>query len=131
MLDEGEILNALQFAAKFHEICIVGSLTAMVMHIVRRRLVGKGIPFGLVVSGYQASSLEFIFSKSMWASFRRGEALFVLCLVLVIIFASLVGPSSAIAMIPSLDWFPVSDPYNGQSLVVSAQCRHGGHDSKE
>ena len=120
MLGQDEIMNALQFAAKLHEIFIVGSLTAIVMHIVRRRLLGRGIPFGLLTSGYQASSVEFLFSKSMWASAFRtwSDFFFVVFLALVIIYASMVGPSSAIALIPNLDWWPVSNPFNGLPLTT-------------
>ena len=40
--------NLLQFAAKLHEIVIVGSLTSIVVHRIRKRLVSsRGLPFGL------------------------------------------------------------------------------------
>ena len=111
------VLHLLQFAAKLHEIIIVGSLTTMVMYFLRRRLVDShGIPLGLLTGAYQASTLSALFNKSIWAGGLRREGLFTLLLVLSIIYANVVGPSSAIAMIPNLDWWPVANPFSSQPL---------------
>ena len=87
-----EITNSLQFAAKIHEIFIVASLSAMLMHVVRRKLLrDKGVPLGLLTSGYQASAVEFFFSKAMWASFiKRQNVTFTVLLALTIIYANTV-----------------------------------------
>ena len=84
----------------------------MVMHRIRKRLCSsKGLPFGLLSSGYQVSSAEFLFSSSLWSGFSKDVWL-VLALAATVIFANVVGPSSAIAMIPRLDWWSVNAPFN-------------------
>ncbi len=111
-ISDNQVNNLLQFAAKLHELFIVGSLTSMVMHRIRKRLCSsKGLPFGLLSSGYQVSSAEFLFSSSLWSAFSRDGWL-ILTLAATIIFANVVGPSSAIAMIPRLDWWVVHAPFN-------------------
>ena len=111
-ISDSQVNNLLQFAAKLHELLIVGSLTSMVMHRIRKRLCSsKGLPFGLLSSGYQASSAEFLFSSSLWSAFSKDVWL-VLTLAATIIFANVVGPSSAIVMIPRLDWWDVNAPFN-------------------
>ncbi len=37
---------------------------------------------------------------------------------LTVIYANMVGPSSAIVIIPLLDWYPVTTPYNGQTVTA-------------
>lgn len=59
LFTDTKALNALQFAAKLHEIVIVGSLSSIVLHHVRRKLMNaEGIPLGLLASGYQPGSVE-------------------------------------------------------------------------
>ena len=111
-IPDSQVNNLLQFAAKLHELFIVGSLTSMVMHRIRKRLCSsKGLPLGLLSSGYQASSAEFLFSSSLWSAFSKDGWL-ILTLADTVIFANVVGPSSAIAMIPRLDWWDVQAPFN-------------------
>ncbi|MCJ1470149.1 hypothetical protein MMC07_008794 [Pseudocyphellaria aurata] len=106
-IPDNQVKNLLQFAAKLHEIFIVVSLTAIVMHHVRRRLVSsRGLSFGLLSSGYQVSSIKFFFSKSFQSAIFT-EGLLFLTVAATMIIVNLVGPSSAIAMIPKLDWWKV------------------------
>lgn len=110
----------LQFPAKLHEILIVGSLSAIVLHIFRRMLVGiHGIPLGLMVGAYQIGSAEYLISKSFvkplrHSLFHRHYKTFLvsLSLGLAIIYSFLVGPASAAAIIPILDWWDVTNPFN-------------------
>ena len=111
-ISDNQANNFLQFAAKLHEIVIVGSLTAIVMHHIRKRLVSsKGLPFGLLSSGYQVSSAEFLFSRGFRSAFSTDGTL-ILTLAATIIFVKVVGPSSAIVVIPRLDWWNVRTPFN-------------------
>ncbi|KAI1856216.1 hypothetical protein JX265_011728 [Neoarthrinium moseri] len=120
--DQEEVANALQFPAKLHEIFIVCSLSAIIFSIVRRRLIGtRGIPFGFLMGGYQAGSTEYLFSKSFWAPLRhsfmnkkKGAIAVGFAIGLGIVYANVVGPSSAVLIVPSLSWWEVRDPYNGQ-----------------
>ncbi|KAI0433478.1 hypothetical protein F5Y09DRAFT_351553 [Xylaria sp. FL1042] len=117
----------LQFPAKLHEILIVGSLSAMVLHIFRRMLVGPyGIPLGLMVGAFQIGSAEYLISKSYVKPFRHSffhrhyKAFFVaLALGLAILYSFLVGPASAGALIPTVGWWNVPRPFNGSSPLTS------------
>ncbi|KAF6814699.1 hypothetical protein CSOJ01_03922 [Colletotrichum sojae] len=125
-------MNGLQFVAKIHEIIIVASVSAMTMHFCRRMLVGDGIPFGFLSGAYQVSSAEWLFSKvSFWATMprpRKGErkgyvssprrVLLGLGAACLCIYCNMVGPSSAIAIIPELRWWDVWAPFEGK-LVAS------------
>jgi hypothetical protein len=105
-LGQQNTLNALQFVAKVHEILVVASLSSMVIHIVRRKLVGQeGIPFGLLVGAYQVGSAEYLFSGSFGHPFLKTlrpfsakTFMFALGLALAIIYANMIGPASAIAV---------------------------------
>ena len=118
------ILKAFQFAAKFHEIFLTASLSAIVLHRVRFELAAAGgLPYGFITSGYQLSSLGYLFSRQYWAAATksRGEIApswrlplgYVIMAAMVL--TALAGPSSAIAMIPELEWWKVNDPFNGTS----------------
>jgi hypothetical protein len=108
------VLNALQFAAKIHESLIIVSLSAMVVHRLNLDLMGgRGVPVGLLSSGYQLNSIAYIFSLELWGGFfgrrcRRLQGLPLTILVVVaLVMGALSGPSSAITMIPKLDWWPL------------------------
>lgn len=125
-MNQQDSFNALQFAAKIHEIFVVGSVSAMVMYLVRGRLIGRrGLPFGLVVGAYQIGSAEYFGSKSFRVPLFRSvigrqwrvTAIAVL-IGLSIVYANMVGPASATLLIPNLDWYPVSDPFNGLPLAT-------------
>lgn len=113
-IPDNQVNNLLQFAAKIHEILIVGSLTSIVMHHIRKRLFSsRGLSFGLLGSGYQMSSVEFLFSKGFRSAFRSAtDRILILTLAATIIIINVAGPSSAIAMIPRLDWWDVRAPFN-------------------
>ena len=110
------ILQGWQFAAKGHEILIVASLSAIILHRIRYELcVSDGVPLGLVTAGYQLNSVAYLWGPEFWGSiisrpisdgvsqspplwFMIGAAVFL---------SAVAGPSSAIAMIPRLDWWDV------------------------
>ncbi|KAI1194773.1 hypothetical protein F5X97DRAFT_265619 [Nemania serpens] len=117
----------LQFPAKLHEILVVGSLSAMVLHIFRRMLVNsKGIPLGLMVGAFQIGSAEYLISKSFVKPLRHTLShgqyktfLVALALGLAIVFSFLVGPASAGALIPVLAWWDIPRPFNDSLLFTS------------
>lgn len=117
---QNNILNALQFAAKMHEIWIIISITAITSHFVVFFLAnGKGLPFGLLGAGIQVADFSFFFRRAFWSSIshsyrRRSHKIILFATLLIIssILASLVGPSSAIAMRPDLDlWLMPNGAY--------------------
>ena len=110
-------LQALQYAAKAHEMIMAASLTAIVVYQTRSDLSGpKGVPLGFLTTGFQLNDPSFVFTKKFfggatarassigWSRFSRLTYLLVLGFAL----TSVVGPSSAVAMIPRLDWWDMS-----------------------
>ncbi|KAI1311991.1 hypothetical protein F5Y03DRAFT_261804 [Xylaria venustula] len=119
--------TVLQFPAKLHEILIVGSLSAMVLHIFRRMLVSpKGIPLGLMVGAFQMGSAEYLISKSYIKPFRHSlrhqqikTFLVALALGAAILYSFLVGPASAGALVPDLAWWDMHHPFNNSLKLPS------------
>ena len=114
---QNTILQALQYAAKAHELTITASLTAIAVHRLQHRLDSpKGVPLGFLTAGFQLSDPFFICRKEFLGGARarvqsgvewRSSTLTYL-LILGFALTSVVGPSSAVAMIPRLDWWKVS-----------------------
>ncbi|KAJ5272478.1 hypothetical protein N7478_007603 [Penicillium angulare] len=103
-------LGALQFAAKLHEITILASLSMIVFTLVQMRLVSQKVAFGSVFSGLQFQSLSYLWSKELWEVIvsewgQPHGKLFIVTLLLGMLLAPTVGPSSAVLMVPKLqDW---------------------------
>ncbi|KAH7128169.1 hypothetical protein B0J11DRAFT_524301 [Dendryphion nanum] len=114
-----ELLNLLQFIAKIHEVLLVGSLGAMVMHRVRNRLIGKrGLPFGMMTAGYSVGSAEYLLSPAFWSGFHKKFMTLSLLILSFTVLANTFGPASAIALVPSLDWWPMKHPYGEEAMPV-------------
>ena len=102
-----------QVVAKIHEVAIQASLATVVFSYIRHELtIGNGIPFGTLVSGLQINQISYLWSMEFWGSLRSphlplGRKITLLFLVFAsIVLASLSGPSSAILLIPRLDFWP-------------------------
>lgn len=102
-----------QFGAKFHEITAQASIAAIVFSYVRHEMsLGQGLPFGALFSGLQVSQLSYLWSMEFWGSIcskhlplRRRIGMAVV-ITFAFILAAAVGPSSAILLIPRLDYWP-------------------------
>ncbi|KAK3356711.1 hypothetical protein B0T25DRAFT_566048 [Lasiosphaeria hispida] len=110
------IKNLLQLAAKVHELLIAASLGAIILKLFQRRLVEKKLPFGLLTGAYRVGDVAYIFSGQFWGSLHSQTTLVPLLLgiflLVTTIVLTLVGPASAILMVPELDWFPLSDAFS-------------------
>ena len=102
-----------QFGAKLHEIAIQASLSAVIFSYVRYELVlGDGIPFGALFSGLQISQASYLWSMEFWGTVTSKtislqNRLRLLSVVTASIFiAAVAGPSSAILLVPRLDYWP-------------------------
>lgn len=117
LADQNAKLQASQYAAKAHEMIMAASLTAIVVYRILSDLSGpKGVPLGFLTAGFQLNDPWFVFTKRFfgeataraqsmgWSRFSRLTYLLVLGFAL----TSVVGPSSAVAMIPRLDWWDMS-----------------------
>ncbi|KAL6715399.1 hypothetical protein ACLMJK_006360 [Lecanora helva] len=108
-------LQALQYAAKLHEVAMAASLTAIVVARTQRDLNGsEGVPIGFLTACFQLGEPLSIFRKEfrdgIAVTFSKDRARVLLPYLLLIGFALtlVVGPSSAVAMIPRLHWWNVS-----------------------
>ncbi|KAI0201423.1 hypothetical protein F4808DRAFT_425144 [Astrocystis sublimbata] len=122
---DGRWINVLQFPAKLHEILIVGSISAIVLHIFRRMLLStNGIPLGLMMGAFQIGSFEYLISKEYvrplkhTLTHKHYKPFFVaLALGSSVFYSALVGPASAGALIPILAWWDVRTPFGGLPLT--------------
>jgi hypothetical protein len=120
-LTQNSALKALQYAAKLHEILMQASLSALALYYAHKLMVGsRGIPLGLIDTPYNGGSPGMLRHYRFWETrlFRSQYRLFALFLLVASILSISIGPSSAILMIPSLDWWPVNDPFRGQPMTT-------------
>ncbi|KIW52060.1 hypothetical protein PV05_07731 [Exophiala xenobiotica] len=119
-ITQGGALNALQLAAKLVELVLVASLANIVMHVAHAHLVGNhGLPLGLIANAFSIGSGDFLRTKAFWKTAWTSKAhywRFWLLSLFATLLATLAGPSSAIAVIPSLNWFPVDRPFDNDVL---------------
>ena len=102
-----------QFGAKLHEMTAQASIAAAVFSYVRYELsLGQGLPFGALFSGLQVSQASYLWSTEFWGSIYSTNILIkrkmsmALIVVIAILLAATVGPSSAILLIPRLEYWP-------------------------
>lgn len=107
-----------QFGAKVHEIAIQASLSAVIFSYVRYELMlGDGIPFGALFSGLQISQASYLWSMEFWGTISSRniswkKKLGLLLVVTASIFlAAVTGPSSAILLVPRLDYWPAGSTH--------------------
>ena len=116
--NQNTILQVLQYAAKAHELTMAASLTAIVIHQTQYDLNNsKGVSLGFLTAGFRLSDPLYVCSREFLGGamarvhsqgMSRFSALTYL-LVLGVALTLVVGPSSAIAMIPRLHWWEVSN----------------------
>ena len=102
-----------QFGAKLHEMTAQASIAAVMFSYVRYELsLGQGLPFGALFSGLQVSQASYLWSTEFWGSiystsisFKRKMGMAVI-IIIAIFLAATVGPSSAILLIPRLEYWP-------------------------
>jgi hypothetical protein len=111
--------TTLQFVAKFHELLMQASIVEIVLCIVRSEATRGFVPLGAFSGAMQATQLSYLWSQDflsvftseafrgrIWSKAGMITAIPVLCML-----TTLVGPSSAILMIPepgcSKDMTPV------------------------
>ncbi|KAJ9604544.1 hypothetical protein H2200_010657 [Cladophialophora chaetospira] len=123
-------LNAFQFVARFHEFLVAASLGSIVLHHLRYELVtAKGLPYGFIASGFQLSTPQFLFSRSFWrASFtrryKRRTSVIAMLLFVAATLTALSGPSSAILVVPQVNWWPMKDPFSGTGGLTFLSGTH-------
>ncbi|KAL2822272.1 hypothetical protein BDW59DRAFT_149635 [Aspergillus cavernicola] len=110
--DDGK-LGALQVAAKIQELLILASVAAVILHVLRLKLICKeGLPLGLLGADRSFTQISFFWSLEFWGAVlsynsRRWRQNYIVVglLILAGVLATLAGPSTAVLMIPrKLDW---------------------------
>lgn len=102
-----------QFCAKLHEMTAQASIAAVVFSYVRYEMsLGQGLPFGALFSGLQISQASYLWSMEFWGSIYstnlslRRKICMAATIVIAILLAATVGPSSAILLTPRLEYWP-------------------------
>lgn len=118
--------TTLQFVAKLQELLMQASLAEIVLSIVRSQLMEGYMPLGALSASTQAMHISYLWSLDLLAVvtsrsfYGRQKALFISLVPLLILLTALVGPSSAVLMIPRagissrpnvVHWRPASDEY--------------------
>ena len=87
-----------------------GSLTTVLADMVRYQLLNEGIEFGLLTSAFWYSAANFIWSQSFWSLFRRPicfrRVVFMIFISAFGLLATIVGPASALLVLPTQSWLP-------------------------
>lgn len=110
-------LSYLQFAAKLHEMSMQSSLAVIVFSYVRHVLFsGDALPIGALLSGLQLTQVSYLWSMELWgiasSKIPQRRKLAVMTLIIVaVLLASTVGPSSAILLIPNLNYWPAGSTH--------------------
>ena len=89
------------------------SIAAVMFSYVRYELsLGQGLPFGALFSGLQVSQASYLWSTEVWGSiystsisFKRKMGMAVIIIIAIFLVAT-IGPSSAILLIPRLEYWP-------------------------
>jgi hypothetical protein len=100
------ISTFLQFVAKFHELILQASIVEFLLCVIRTELVNGYVPLGALSAATQPTQLSYLWSLDFVSIFTsptiRGwrKAMVLLAIPFLLLLTSLVGPSSAILMIP-------------------------------
>ena len=119
-------LNALQFAAKVHEVLITVSFSAIVLHYIQYELLhGRGVPLGSIFASFQVTNLGTLWSPGLWAiaSARVPKARRILVVgitIIALLVGATSGPASAILMVPSLGYQNSSSRFTPDGIYVGA-----------
>ena len=118
-------LSYLQFAAKLHEMAMQSSLAVIVFAYMRHVLfAGDALPIGAMLSGLQLTQVSYLWSMELWGvglsniPFRRKLSVMSI-IILAVALASTVGPSSAILMIPNLNYWPAGSTHIWMNITAS------------
>jgi hypothetical protein len=96
----------LQFVAKFHELLMQASIAEVMLCMIRTEAIHRFVPFGALSGAVQATHLSYLWSLDFLsvltspALHRWRKMIFVVAIPTLLVLTALVGPSSAVLMIP-------------------------------
>lgn len=100
-------LTAIQFASKLLEVLIQASIASIVLAFVRNKILSKvGLPFGGFTIPFRTTDISSLWSLELWGCLTSTSSNLmtrsIICIFFAnaIILAALIGPSSAVLMIP-------------------------------
>lgn len=129
--DDHNALGALQFVAKGLEIWFMLVATALVYDVAMvfaRR--GGGLPLGYMLTHLEFTDIRNLFSRSMWTSpiphtnslSARKHArtftlyLFALLVAFLTLLTNLMGPATAVLVLPTLQW--IDTPHEADQIFI-------------
>jgi hypothetical protein len=112
------IRNMLQLVAKIYELLVIASLGALTIKVFKRQLVESALPLGLLTGAYRVGDVPYIFSGFFWRGITPYSFFLALLLFINTMLATLVGPSSAILLVPELDWYPIPGAFSNLQYPV-------------
>lgn len=98
--------TSLQFVAKLHEILMQASLVEIILYVVRSLALGAYIPLGALSGAAQAPHLSYLWSMDFLSAITAPDFAilrnlgFTLSVFGLRLMAAVVGPSTAVLMIP-------------------------------
>jgi hypothetical protein len=118
-LDSETISKQWQLYAKLHELLMLSSLSFIVLCQMRRLLARqRGISFSHLSAAYRAQSPAMMIESGAWFLGNGSSLSFGNLLSLVCLLSLVLGPASAILMVPSLNWISVKHPFSARELFV-------------
>ncbi|RGP76865.1 hypothetical protein FLONG3_4948 [Fusarium longipes] len=124
-----EQLNALQFAAKGHEILILVSLTDILLQRISYSLLHEdGVPLGFLSAPfYLGAPIQYLFSWEFWSGLVQpgikpktaGSWVTGTIIIVTIILSVAAAPLSAIVMIPREGWWQFTPRLDSEEQRIS------------
>jgi hypothetical protein len=110
--------TSLQFVAKLHELLMQASLVDILLHVIRFQAISGYVPLGALSGAAKAPQLSYLWSLDFLSAilspaFRaRRKVAFILSTLGLLLMTAVVGPSSAVLMIPRPDM-----PHTNRTVV--------------
>jgi hypothetical protein len=110
--------TSLQFAATLHELLMQASLVDILLHVIRFQAISGYVPLGALSGAAKAPQLSYLWSLDFFSAISspsfsaRRKVAFVLSTLGLLSMTAVVGPSSAVLMIPRPDM-----PHTNQTVI--------------
>jgi hypothetical protein len=124
--DVNGILHMLQIAAKIYELLVLLSLSAITLDIYRMKLIGTGLPLGLLTSGYRVGDLSYLKHSGLLSALNTRAAAFAIFTILASLLSVSMGPASAILIVPSTGWWQFDDSTSDLNLQIRLEPNYEG-----
>ncbi|USP76453.1 hypothetical protein yc1106_03727 [Curvularia clavata] len=104
--EENDYSTELQFVAKLHELFMQASITEILFSLIRAGLINGLVPLCILSGAMQPTQLSYLWTLDVLSLFRSRalqgwrKTIFVVTIPLLMALTALVGPSSAVLMIP-------------------------------